>query len=380
MYGLLAATIGYCVYAVGFEFYAVSMRELIGSERSRWLTILRNQLVFHGFSYAVVVPVLVGICAFGVLPWSYLPWLIALLVLEHLGLEINRILIAALQPVLAGVLLFVRTGAWGLVVVWIMWVEPQLRTLSFVLWAWTLAAIVACTLGLLRIATFGSARALAAIDWSWIRSAVAMATPLLLASLAVRGIFTLDRYWVEHIAGLDTVGAYVVFMGLATAMLSFLDAAVIDFAYPRVVAAAKRGDVARFRAEMRTLTLQVLGTMGLVAAACAWFSPVLLGWLGRADYLHYQTLLPWLLGAVTLYGCSMVPHVGLYAWGRDRALLGSHLCGFGVFVVAGAGLTPLTGVHGVPQAMCSGFAAILCWKLFAYVQLHRDIDGRSEEK
>jgi O-antigen/teichoic acid export membrane protein len=376
LYGLLAATVGYGVYAVGFEFYAVSMRELIGSERSRWLTILRDQLVFHGFTYAVVVPVLVGICAFGVLPWAYLPWLIALLVLEHLGVEINRILIATAQPVLAGVLLFVRTGAWGLLVVGLMWVEPQLRTLSLVFWSWTIAALIGCTLGVLRIATFAAARSLSAVNWNWIRSAVAIAMPLLVASLAVRGIFTLDRYWVGHIAGLDAVGAYVVFVGLATAVLSFLDAAVIDFAYPRVVAAAKRRDVAQFRAEMRVLALQVLGTTALLAGGCAWFSGVLLQWLGRADYLRHRSLLPWLLGAVALYGCSMVPHVGLYAWGRDRALMRSQLCGLGAFVAGCAVLTPLLGVQGVPRAMCIGFAAILSWKLLAYAQLRRDIDGR----
>src|SRR5690606_32976023 len=80
-----------------------------------------------------------------------------------------------------------------------------------------------------------------AIDWRWIAKGLGVALPLMLASLAVRGIFTIDRFWVEAIGGASTLGAYVLFVGVATAVLSFVDAGIVDFAYPRVIRSARSG-------------------------------------------------------------------------------------------------------------------------------------------
>jgi O-antigen/teichoic acid export membrane protein len=374
LYGLLAATVGYGVYVVGFEFYAVAARELIGRQHGQWLGILRNQLVFHGCMYALLLPILAIVFAAGLLPWTYLPWLLVLLILEHLSLELNRVLIAASRQLRASALLFVRSGAWCIVVVVLMWRFPQLRTLRCVLWLWMLGTAVACAMGVAQVLLFRDGSRLPRVDWLWIRSSVRLAAPLLVASLAMRGIFTVDRYWVENTQGLALLGVYVLFVGMATAVLAFLDAAVFSFSYPGLIGAAKRGDDAQFRKLVRRLAVEVIVTTALLVGACWVISDPLLRWVGRADYIAHDDLLGVLLLAVALYACSMIPHMALYARGRDRALLYSQLAGFGVFVTSCALLSPVAGLIAVAWAMCLGCCTILVWKLIAYGQMHRELE------
>ena len=65
LYGLLTATIAYVMMAVGFDFYSYTTRELINTDRKHWLALLRDQGVFFGITYAVVVPLCFLIFWFG---------------------------------------------------------------------------------------------------------------------------------------------------------------------------------------------------------------------------------------------------------------------------------------------------------------------------
>jgi len=60
-------------------------------------------------------------------------------------------------------------------------------------------------------------------------------------------LYTLDRYWLDALAGLEVMGAYVPFMRIANAMLPFLDAGVIAFSYPKLITALQQASSAEFR-------------------------------------------------------------------------------------------------------------------------------------
>jgi O-antigen/teichoic acid export membrane protein len=369
LYGLLAATIGYAIYAVGFEFYAFSIRALIGSEAAHWRGLIRDQAAFYGVAYCVLLPLLVLLCASGLLPWAYAPWLVLLVVLEHVAQELNRILIAIGEPVRASIVLFLRSGLWCLIVVVVMWLAPTTRTIEFVLGSWAIGAALACALGLLRISRFERSVVSSGVDWRRVIRGVRIAVPFLIASLAVRGMFTVDRYWVETSAGLEVLGAYVLFIGLAMAVLSFLDAAVVDFLYPKVVASAKQGDEPGFRRHLKTLAANVVVGTAILVTACWLLSEPLLRWLDRSIYSEHLFLLKWLLLAVALYALSTIPHVALYARGRDNVLVLSQVAGFVAFVVGCALWASAAGVMAVPWALCVGFAVVLAWKLIAFLAM-----------
>lgn len=366
LYGLLVATVGYSSLVVGLEFYTHSTREIIGTDRRKWLAFIRDQLIFFIVAYLIFLPFLFLIFAEGWLPWAYIGWFLLLLVLEHAAQELNRLLVVMSEQLLASVILFLRSGLWCLLLVLLLWLLPELRKLEWVFLAWSIGAGAACLLGFLRILRFDKGALSTPIDWGWIGRGIKVAIPLFVASLAIRGLFIFDRYWVESVAGLEVLGAYVLFMGIATSVISFLDAGVVVFLYPQVVAAAKANDASAFGESMKKLFVNIVVSVIVLVGGALLISRPVLGWIGKDVYMEHFHLLKWLLLATTVYSLSLVPHFGLYARRQDKTILYSQLFGLMVFFCGMLWGVPQYGVVAVPWSLCLSFLSILIWKSIAY--------------
>ncbi|MFN4211028.1 MAG: lipopolysaccharide biosynthesis protein [Devosia sp.] len=375
-YGLLTATIGWTMYLVGWEFYTFSMRDIIARGSSDIRQIVRDQSVLYGLTYLLVSPIVLLVFATGILPVHYAFWFALLLVLEHLGLEIGRTLLALSRPLLAGFMLFLRGGAWCIVVAGALAVFPSLRHLDFVFACWTAGSTAGLVVGLASLWRMSGEQAFGAISWRWIARGLGVALPMMLASLAVRGIFTIDRFWVEAIGGAGVLGAYVLFVGVATAVLSFVDAGIVDFAYPRVIRAARSGAAADFSREMRRLGWSVGAAVLLLSLVCWLGFTLFIGFLPNPIYAQNAGLLPPIILAIAFYGISTVPHVGLYAHGRDLIIVASQLVGLAVFVLTMVTAQSAMGVAVVPVALLAAFGVILLWKSLAYLVLRRELRGK----
>ncbi|MEC9483934.1 MAG: hypothetical protein UMU75_11555 [Halomonas sp.] len=369
LYGLMAVTIAYSIFGLGFDFYTFSTREIVGSEPDQWMRYLRDQGIFFGLTYTGVLPLLSLIFMLGLLPWWVAPWFFALVLLEHLAQELNRLLIAMSRQLLASFVLFLRSGLWALAIVALFWLWPEYRSLRFVFAAWTLGALAACLCGSLAFLSLDRMSLKMPVDWQWIRQGVKIAVPLLVATLAIRGVFTFDRYWVQSLASTEVLAAYVLYAGVANAVMSFLDAGVFVFLYPRLISAFKGLDGVKFRSGMRGLLQQTaLVTLLLVISAAILIHPLLI-WLDKNAYIENVNILYVLLLAIGFYALSMVPHYGLYAMSQDRHIIYSHVSTFLVFVALAATLTQWNSVYGVPLALCGAFSLMLIHKTLAYIVL-----------
>ncbi|MBS7691512.1 hypothetical protein I0E98_18060 [Pseudomonas lalucatii] len=112
------------------------------------------------------------------------------------------------------------------------------------------------------------------------------------------------------------LGAYVLFMGIATAVISFLDAGVFVFIYPALIAAYRNGDSDKFKAGMRQLTFQTVLVGGVISLLAFVLLDPVLSWLDKPFYIEKIGLFSWIMLAMILYGLGMIPHYGLYARGR----------------------------------------------------------------
>lgn len=366
IYGLIAATTGYALYVVGFEFYNFSNREMIGEDPRHWLRIIRDQTVLYLILYALFLPFGMLLFLKGWLPWKYISWFFGLVLFEHVAQELNRILVAISHQLLASFVLFLRSGAWCLIVAFAMWLSPEARNLDFMFGAWTICACFACALAVIKLLSFDNKCLRAPIDWVWIKSGIKVALPLLAASLAVRGMFTFDRYFVENITSLDVLGPYVLFIGIATAILSFLDAGVIVFFYPKLVSFAKAEDYYGFKKCVKGLTLNIVVVTFILAFICFLISEPLLRLLDKPLYIENLFLLYWLLIGVIIYALSTIPHLGLYSFGKDKPIFLSQVVGFFVFLAVSYCGGNYWGVIIIPWAMCLAFSVILVWKLISY--------------
>lgn len=379
LYGLIAASIGYALFLVGFEFYTYSTRELINAPQNEWGGMLKNQVVFYLFSYSFSLLLILIVFGGGWLPWDYLWWFLVLLLLEHLAQELNRLLVVMSEQLYASVVLFVRSGLWCLVVMGYMWVVPQHRDVSVVLWAWMVGGVIACSLGLLRISRISTGRLSGRIDWQWIRKGCFVALPFLFATLAMRGLFTFDRYWVKSIAGLDMLGAYVLYVGIANAIVSFVDSGVIVFMYPKILAYAKNRDSEAYFRSMKNLFVQTLIVYFVLAFISVICINYVLGWINNPVYSENVIVFYWLISAVGLFCIGMVPQIGLYAFNKDRPIVLSHVFGFLVFMLLVWLCSDLVGFMSVPYALFVSLLFVLIWKTVAYFRMDKDRFDRHPE-
>lgn len=366
LYGLLTATVSYAIYFLGFDFYTYSTRELLGTPSERWAGLLRDQGVYFVITYIFVLPLLTIPFFAGWLPWKLGGLLFALLVAEHFATELNRLLIAMSEPLLASVVLFVRSGLWTLALAPLLWLVPSLRQLEVVLVSWLASAVLAVLLGATRLLRLERSSLSQPIDWQWLRNGVRVALPLLVGTLALRGIFTFDRYWVEHIAGLEVLGAYTLFIGVSSSMIAFLDAGVFVFSYPAMIAAHRQGKERDFQIAYRRLAVRTLAVTAVLTLAAGLVLPMLLHFSDKSFYLSQLSIFYWALLAVVLYAIGMIPHYGLYASDNDRGIVGSHLAGFLVFMLAAWFLSGIQGALAVPQALCISFGFVLGAKVLLF--------------
>lgn len=369
LYGLLTATVGYSLYLLGLDFYTFTTREVLKLDRHEWGGLLKDQGALSLVLYAVFIPLLSLIFIQELLPWNLAGWFFALLILEHLNQELGRLLVAISEQLWASVVLFARSGTWAIGITVLMVCEPATRSLDYVLGAWTVAGLLAASIGVYRLSQLGIAGWHKQINWKWIGAGLKVCIPFLVATLAIRGVFTLDRYWLESLGGLEMVGAYVLFMGIAGSLLNFLDAGVFAFSYPGLINAHQQNRSTLFhRLLVQLLLLTCVVVLAFALVSLLLLSP-LLAWLGNSLYAAQQNLYPWMLVNMALYALSMIPHFALYAQGLDRPIIHSHIASLFLFVIA----TWLFSLHwpllAVPMGMCAAFTLMLIWKAWAFYRL-----------
>ncbi|BBU28694.1 hypothetical protein BTHE68_24280 [Burkholderia sp. THE68] len=363
-YGVLSATIGYALFILGLDFYTYSTREMLNVDQMLWPALLRNQAVFYVVCYATMLPVF-----YLALKWSdafsdrLVVWFLVLVILEHLAQELSRLLVAMSRPVSATVLGFLRGGIWVFACIAVMILVPALRCIETVLVAWACGSFCAVAFGLANISGLLTQNAFRKpLDWRWIWRGVKICTPLLIATLSIRGLSVFDRYMQGFVAGKEALGVYTFYASVANAIQAFLDAAVFSFQYPRVVMAAQSKDKAVFDAAVRQLTRATVFTViSLSLVALIGIEPVL-RLLHRPIYAEHLGMFFWILAGVVLFSLSMIPHYVLYATRRDRAILAANLSSVVVFVVAAFALASHLQTLAIPIALTVAFGTMYASK------------------
>ncbi|WP_448679755.1 lipopolysaccharide biosynthesis protein [Pseudomonas nicosulfuronedens] len=365
LYGLLTAAIAYALYLVGLDFYIYTTREILKVENRRIGGLLKNQAAMTLALYAIMLPLLSLVFLKNLLPWNLAIWFFSLLILEHINQELGRLLIALSQQHAASLNLFLRGGSWPLAAILLMMSYPSLQNLKTVLFLWAIGDALAVALSIFKLHRLGICGWHERINLRWIFQGIKVAIPFLLATLAIRGIYTIDRYWLKALSNLEVVGAYVLFMGLSSALVSFLDAGVFSFLYPELIKSHNENNPARFRLLARNLLIQTL----IFSSALALFATVLiepaLNLIGKPIYSNNNSLFYWTLASVLLYSFGMIPHYWLYAQGKDRPIIISHLLGCAVFLFSTWMLSSFYSYMAVPISLCVAFLSILIIKASA---------------
>ena len=325
LFGLFFISVNFGLILAGLNFHAYSNREMVSADRATRSRMVFNQLVLYLIAYAVLLPLAIATFTAGYLPWNLFGLFLAIMVVEHLTYEAYRLFVALGRPLAAGMTGFIRGASWVLLTPPVFYLREDLQSLQTVLVLWLFGGMTTLVYTAILLYRDGYSLRTAQIDTAWLMRGLRVAAPFFIGTVAVRGIFTVDRYLIEALSSLAVVGVYTFYSGLCVALQGIIDAAIFSFTYPKLIQAANTADEAQFDARLRSLALHCSAATAGLALAIYVLATCLIGLLNKPIYLEYLDLLALLLVAYSLFIAGTVVYYGLYAIKADAAILRSKL-------------------------------------------------------
>lgn len=367
IYGLFTITISYSMYIVGMDFYTYSTREIARLKNQKSGLFLKSQVLLSIYLYLIFVPLAIFFFIKNQAINQLLFWFFPLLILEHLNQEITRILTIFNEQILSSALLFIRQGIWVIILIIIMSLDNTTRNLSYLFSLWLIAGLITAMLGTVKIKNLNLAGWQDKIEWGWIKKGIKTSLILLIATLSLRGIQTIDRYWLERLAGLDIVGTYVLFFGIASTLLVFMDAAVYSYSYPQLIYYYNSKNKVLFTKLIKKMTYDTLIISFLYGVISILTLPILLKWIDNSLYSTHQNIYLWLFAAMTINVLGMIPHYGLYASNKDSTIVLSSIIALIVFIASVLLYKEDQTILAIPIALCLSFTVLTLWKWTAFL-------------
>ncbi len=369
VWGLMSVTITMSLYFLGLDFYTFNTREILAQDAPQRTPLIRDQIIFHGLVYIIVLPVLLTVFIGGIIPWKYAVWFYLLLVLEHLSQEATRILITLSRTTMANLVLFLRGGAWTYAVVGIIHAAGDARRLPVVWMGWAVGvtlSIVIAAAALRRLPWEESRRV--AVNWTWMRRGLGVALPFFCATLSFEGIQYVDRYFLQQFRGEAMVGIYTFYTGIANVIQTFIFSGVIMILYPQVIAAYQQGDFSAYRRLMRKMALGIGGGLIILTTLALVLIKPVLHVIHQPLYEEHFSVFFIILVSVGLTTLSYLPHYALYVKRRDMAIIAATVTGLVVALIANALLVPRYGLPGAAIATAGAVAVMVLIKTIAVLK------------
>ena len=374
-YGLFTAILGYSLYLVGLDFYVFSSREVIKCGKSHAGDIIKTQLVVNMFIFVLLS---ISFPAFSSLTnWSkplvllFLP----ILLLEYLNQEIARLLVLLERPLLSTTLTFIRQALWVIVAIPLMYSFPKYATLTTVLCHWLVFSALACAFGIFVIKNFQLGGWSLPLKFNLIRNGLRVSSFMLVGTLALRGVQTLDRVLLEILSNDIFLASYVIAFGIASVLPVFIDSGLVVFSYPAIIKAAqekKFSDAINLEAKLFVSSLIFTVIFSLIASTGFSF---ILDFLSNSDYDMAMQIFPYVMFAFAIYSLGISSHYGLYARGFDRIIVFSQLTGLVVFLMVLFFLYEISGPYSVLIALGACFSTITSIKSLFYLSHRQQYNG-----
>ena len=366
LFGLMLATITFSALLISADYYTYAQRELLARPAEQWSFVIQHQIKAQFILYAALLPAQLLIFVLGLMAWEYAIWFFALLVLEHIAQEINRMLVAMHKQLMASWVLFIRMGSWVLVVLPLMAFNEQYRNLDTLYMAWFIGCALAIVVGMSAIKKIIPSWEKVETDYVWLKKGFKIGGLFLLASLSFRGLLTVDRYAVEILGSIEMLGVYVFYIGIVMGAYNFLDPAVFSFLYPRMLQNYQMQEKEKYLKVFKELIITTFAISVLIALVIWFVAPFVINWINKPIYSAYINDLILLIAAGFVYTIGYIPHYALYAMKGDKWIVTAHISAIMIFFVSLALVPVVNGIQAVALALFFAFSWMAFIKIIGY--------------
>lgn len=327
-YSIIAVTISYLLYILGFDFYTFSSREILKKTFHKSGGMILNQFIFYGVMYVISIPLVMLLSTHSIIDPRLVILFYFVMISEHLSQEFMRILVINSNALKANLQLFIRSASWIYIFIIYSFLTGT-TSIQTLLLTWCSANFIALIYAFLELKYIDwSDQHAWQIDLSWIYSGVKVALPLLCATLMLRGIFISDRYLLKFLSTTQDLAIYSFFSNMANALIAFIDAAVIMYFYPKLINAYNSNNNTVYDDCLKSFKRKMILVGIGVSFVLALLIPVLCLYLGHIEYLQHIGIFYILLFSSFVYCYGLIYHYELYSRKKDGLILISTFISF----------------------------------------------------
>ncbi|WP_368873149.1 oligosaccharide flippase family protein [Shewanella algae] len=358
-YVLIASTVLFVTFFLGFEFHTYSTRELIKTKNYDF--ILSNKIKLFFIVYVILLFLFWFYKFFGGGEVSYL--VLFIIIIEHFLQEAERLLVALQKQLCATIVLMFRSGFWCYAIGFVYLIGDDIslgKVISFWLTGDVLGLIL--VFSLLKVSGF---KISVSYDLSWLIRGIKVSVPFLFSALFMRLFFILDRYFISWFDSKENVAIYGFFINFANLLLIVSGPLISVFLYPKLISFYSNADFVSFRKTVGKFYIQMcFFSLLCILFVCLLTSPVL-EIIGK-NYLHSGVDVLYLqFAALFFYNLSVVPHYILYSFNFDKVIFYISLLSVSIFLFCIGILHNFLGMlHTVSFAMIISFLFMFLSKYY----------------
>lgn len=239
------------------------------------------------------------------------------LVFEVFSTDIGRLLIPLGRPLFSNLVLFVRSALWVFpLVVWMEFDVNSIGVLGVIIF-WLAGSFIGVVLSIFYARAAIDAPIVPKINFEWIRGALIGSGFFLVGTLLFRAVLGLDRFVVESVLGLESVGVYGLYASVCLGVLGLLESGVSAWRYPELVRNIQRSDGSAARVSLAVFVRQnSLASLFLISVVALFFPLVIRLYLGSIYFDDIAAFFAIVIG-VFIYCLSMPFHYVIYGFQKD---------------------------------------------------------------
>lgn len=364
IFGIFVSSVMFLNYLQGIEFHTYSAREIISQPLQMRATVIWNQIIVHLVTYLFILPMALLVFWGGFLSWEFL-WLFYLIVIvTHIGQEIQRILIFISKPVESYAVAFFVHGFWAYLAVANIFLLQQSVNLAIIFKFWVVSASFGIILGLVLLRGqqfFDTSRFI--LQQKIITDGLRVSYKFFLCVIGFKMIEVSDRYFIQHFYGDTMVGVYTLFSGVTNVAQELVYTGVVVLIFPTMVKNFNEGDFSGYSDQESKMKTGVIVSSFLAATLVLLSMYILLGYLEKPIFMaNFNTFIV-LLVSVTILNLSLLPHYILYSHSKDSEIMWSVLAATALNIILNFIFIPALGILG---AAISTLTSIVTLAIFKY--------------
>ena len=365
VWGIFTTSIALSLYVVGLDFYTYSSRRILDFKEEDRSPMLRDQLVFYFISYLVLFPILGLLFVFNVIDIKFAIFFYAILIFEHLAQEAYRTFVVFSKPIIANIILFLRTGSWAYLIL-ILWTAgvDELKSLRWLYLFWMCGGIAALAVSLYFLAKFKfkSVKHIP-IDWKWIKQGIKVSLLFFIGTVGYKIIEFADRYFIDYYHTKEEVGVYTFYANMCNIVETFVHTAVIIIFSPRLIETFHKSNY-DYRKTLAQFAKQVVIYTIIIGVALAILIIPLLKSLENDEYIRdYNAFVVLVLSKMVL-NFSLIFHYILYVRKNDFPIIKETIIACVINILLNFILIPTMSIMGAALATLTSFLIVMLMKMY----------------